>query len=211
MAQLRWWAEKVGKYHMIPHSNRELGLPDRHFNPANKAQELNRGDFERISNKFLRYSVMLQQAFGLRREESIKFIPSYADKGHYIRLKGSWTKGGRPRKIPITHCSQRELLDDVKRIAKGGSLIPKAKLYRHQLSNYDDTTQRLGFRNLHGLRHGYAQRRYEVMTGWKCPKNGGPTSRQMTEQEYAVDQRARLKVSQELGHNRIEITRTYLG
>lgn len=40
-------------------------------------------------------SLQLQQAFGLRREESIKFQPRYADRGDHIALKGSWTKGGR--------------------------------------------------------------------------------------------------------------------
>ena len=40
-------------------------------------------------------SLELQQAFGLRREEAMKFQPSFADQGDHIRLKGSWTKGGK--------------------------------------------------------------------------------------------------------------------
>jgi hypothetical protein len=47
-------------------------------------------------------SLRLQAAFGLRREESIKFRPDYADRSDHIILKGSWTKGGRERAIPIT-------------------------------------------------------------------------------------------------------------
>jgi hypothetical protein len=37
-------------------------------------------------------SLRLQEAFGLRREESIKFRPSAAD---HIAIQSSWAKGGR--------------------------------------------------------------------------------------------------------------------
>ena len=40
-------------------------------------------------------SLELQRAFGLRREEAMKFQPSYADQKDHITLKASWTKGGR--------------------------------------------------------------------------------------------------------------------
>ena len=211
MSQLRWWAEKIGKTSMIDPSNRKLGLPDRRSNPANKAKELSNAEFALIDNEYVRYSVMLQQAFGLRKEEAIKFRPSYADQGQHIRLKGSWTKGGRPRKIPITHYLQRELLDQVRKFAGTGSLIPFDKKYIHQVYIYENVLKKLDLKNLHGLRHGYAQRRYKQLTGWQCPKAGGPTRKQLTKQQYEVDQNVRLKISQELGHNRIEITKTYCG
>jgi len=54
-----------------------------------------------ITDPYVRISLMLQQEFGLRREEAIKFQPAYADKRDHIQLKGSWTKGGRERTIPI--------------------------------------------------------------------------------------------------------------
>ncbi len=40
--------------------------------------------------------------------------------------------------------------------------------------------QKAGLRNLHGLRHAYAQRRYKELTEWEAPINGGPNSRQLT-------------------------------
>ena len=210
-ADLRWWAEKIDKYHLIPSRNLDLNIPNRSYVSPNKAQVLKPEAFERIKDPHLRHSVMLQQVFGLRREECMKFRPSYADQGHHIRLKGSWTKGGRPRCIPITTPEQRVVLDKVRKLVGTGSLIPAEKQYKQQLSYYDSITHRLGFRNLHGLRHGYAQNRYETLTGWKCPKAGGPTKSELSEAQYAVDQIVRLKISRELGHNRIEITRTYLG
>jgi hypothetical protein len=46
-------------------------------------------------------SLRLQAAFGLRREEAVKFQPSYADRGDRLALKASWCKGGRAREIPV--------------------------------------------------------------------------------------------------------------
>ena len=40
-------------------------------------------------------------AFGLRREESLKIQPGWADRGDTLVLKDSWTKGGRSREIPM--------------------------------------------------------------------------------------------------------------
>ena len=65
-----------------------------------------------------------QQAFGLRKEESIKFIPPYADVGDKLILKSSWTKGGLSREIPIRTEAQRQVLREAHALAGKGSLIP---------------------------------------------------------------------------------------
>ena len=211
MADIRWWAEKIGKTHIIHPSNDHYGIPSRDHTPKDKAQFLSEDTFLRIKNEHVRTSVRLQQAFGLRREESIKFRPSYADQKTFIRLKGSWTKGGRPRDIPIAESSQRELLDRVREFVGSGSLIPPECLYKHQAKRYDHCVERAGLRNLHGLRHGYAQRRYLRLTGWHPPSASGPKFSELSTTEQQIDQEVRLKISRELGHNRIEITRVYLG
>jgi hypothetical protein len=56
-------------------------------------------------------------------------MPSYADKGDHLLLKRSWTKGGRPRVIPIRTDTQRSVLQQVHRLAGKGSLIPSTKNY----------------------------------------------------------------------------------
>jgi hypothetical protein len=53
----------------------------------------------------------LQQAFGFRREEAIKFIPAYADRGDHIVLKPTWTQGGKARSVPILTEARREVLN----------------------------------------------------------------------------------------------------
>ncbi|MCY3858576.1 MAG: integrase domain-containing protein [Gammaproteobacteria bacterium] len=211
MTDIRWWAEKVGKSHIMHPSNEHYGIPSRDHLPRDKAQFLSEEVFLRINDDYVRMSVRLQQAFGLRREESIKFRPSYADQETFIRLKGSWTKGGRPRDIPIDEPLQRELLDQVREFAGSGSLIPPECLYKHQLKRYDHYIEKAELKNLHGLRHGYAQRRYLRLTGWYSPYAGGPKYSELTTTQQTTDQKVRMKISRELGHNRIEITRVYLG
>jgi len=49
-----------------------------------------------ITDHHIVASLCLQAAFGLRKEESIKFIVRYADQGDHIRLKASGAKVGKP-------------------------------------------------------------------------------------------------------------------
>ena len=42
-----------------------------------------------VKDEHVRMTLELQRAFGLRREEAIKFIPAYADQGDHVRLKAS--------------------------------------------------------------------------------------------------------------------------
>ena len=126
-------------------------------------------------------------------------------------MKSSWCKGGRARIVPITNDEQRELLDEVRVFAKGGSLIPPELNYVQQLRRYEGQTRRAGLRKLHSLRHGYAQRRFQEITGFPCPAQGGPTSRNLTPDQRALNEKARAMISAELGHSRESITAVYLG
>jgi len=53
----------------------------------------------------------------------MKIQPMVADQGDHLFLKGSWTKGGRERFVPIRTEAQREVLDRARRLAGRGSLI----------------------------------------------------------------------------------------
>ncbi|MCC4621954.1 integrase domain-containing protein [Xanthomonas cassavae CFBP 4642] len=211
MAHLRWWAEKVGKAGILPADNTKLGIPERHHVAhENKVKELD-NKLDRITDPHVRMSLRLQAAFGLRREESIKFQPRYADHGGHIAIKGSWAKGGRDRTVPITTPEQRMVLDEAHRLAGVGSLIPANKTYIQQRHVYDGQCKAAGLSNMHGLRHGYAQTRYLVLTGWKAPAAGGPSTQQLTPVQHSQDQVARQTISRELGHERLQVTTVYLG
>ncbi len=155
-------------------------------------------------------SLELQQAFGLRREEAIKFQPSFADRTDHIVLKPSWTKGGKERVIPIRLGAQRNVLDRAWKLAGFGSLIPSNRSYVQQLRIYERDTVRAGLSRMHGLHHAYAQRRYEEITGWACPAAGGPVKTSLSPEQRAADRDARLVISRELGHEREQITAVYL-
>ncbi|MFJ1300296.1 phage integrase N-terminal domain-containing protein [Pseudomonadota bacterium AL_CKDN230030165-1A_HGKHYDSX7] len=211
MAHLRWWAEKVGKAGILPADNTRLGIPGRRYvTNESKARELG-GGLNRVTNPHVRMSLRLQAAFGLRREESIKFQPRYADRGDHIAIKGSWAKGGRDRTVPITTSEQRAGLDDAHRLAGSGSLIPTHKTYIQQRHAYDGQCKAAGLSNMHGLRHRYAQMRYEALTGWQAPAAGGPSVGRLSPTHRMQDNRVRQTISRELGHERMQITSTYLG
>ncbi|MCB1753867.1 MAG: integrase, partial [Gammaproteobacteria bacterium] len=115
------------------------------------------------------------------------------------------------REIPVRTPTQREILDRTHRIAGRGSLIPAERNYRQQLRIYERHTANAGLSKLHGLRHAYAQSRYEELTGWKSPAAGGPSTGALSRDQRRLDHHARLTISQELGHEREPITAVYLG
>ncbi|MEJ1961586.1 MAG: phage integrase N-terminal domain-containing protein [Gammaproteobacteria bacterium] len=211
IAHLRWWAEKVGKAGVIPPDNAQLAIPQRRFVTNEDRSSSLDGKIERVSDPYVRMSLALQEAFGLRREESIKFQPRYADRGDHIALMASWTKGGRPRAVPITTDEQRAVLDKSHQLARAGSLIPPHKTYIQQRHTYDGQCKAAGLSRMHGLRHRYAQSRYEALTGWKAPAKGGPGARTLASAQLRLDLIARQTISDELGHERIQITAIYLG
>jgi len=212
LSALRWWANKVGKADIMPKNNSAFDIGNRSYvGKESKAQDLDEKRLEKISDPYVRLSLRLQAEFGLRREEAIKFSPNYAIKDDHIKLKASWTKGGRARTVPIRTNEQRRLLEEVGKLAKGGALIPPERNYVEQRNRYDSQVRIARIKNPHGLRHAYAQRRYEEETGWKSPLAGGPSRSDPSADERALDRQARAVISRELGHDRTAITRTYLG
>lgn len=107
-SHLRWWAEKIGETGILPSDNTQLDVAHRRYViNISVARRLGTG-LEQVTDAYVRMSLQLQADFGLRREEAIKFQPSYADRGDHIALKVSWTKGGRERTVPITTAEQRD-------------------------------------------------------------------------------------------------------
>lgn len=212
MTELRWWAEKIGKANVVAKSNDAYGIADRRYvTNVSKARQLTAGDLAQVTDPYSRVSLQLQAAFGLRREESLKIQPAWADRGDRLVLKDSWTKGGRAREIPIRHVEQRQVLDEAKRVAGRGSLIPADRSYVQQLRRFEYQCDRAGIHRVHGHRHQYAQERYRELTGWSAPAAGGPRSKELTREQKLIDRDARLTISRELGHEREQVTAIYCG
>lgn len=209
---LRWWAEKVNKPNVVHRDNAVYGVAERGEITRNRAQTLDHAKLATIECPHIKAAVMLQVAFGLRREEAMKFQPQAAARADHIALQASWTKGGRARTVPVTTLEQRHVLEHVLRLVPGaGSLIPADMSYVEHLKRFEYQTLKAGLRNTHGFRHAYAQQRYAVLTGQPCPLAAGKRWADMNGTERAADRAARHRISAELGHGRLKITDTYLG
>lgn len=214
LAVIRWLFEKIGKPEVVK-DNAVYGIENRQYvTNQNKSTSLNDLDLSKV-DPFIAQSLRLQNCFGLRREESMKFQPVYAldgqkiENAQYILLKSSWTKGGRARTIPIFSEQQRQELRNAFTLVQNGSLIPSHKTYKSHLSNFEAVTHQLGIGRTHGLRHSYAQKRYLELMGFECPAVGG--SRSLSADEITKDKQMRMLISEELGHSRLNITSIYLG
>ena len=211
MAHIRWWANRIGRPAVVP-SNGALGIANREYvTNEDRSVVLDPEKLARVRDAHVAMALRLEAAFGLRREEAIKFTPARDDRGDRIRLKGSTTKGGRPREVPILKDSQRKLLDEARRLVGSGALIPPERNYRQQLKIYESQTREAGLYRMHGLRNGYAARRYAEITGWKAPAAGGPRRRSLTGARRRIDTEARKTIAEELGRSRIGVLGVYLG
>jgi len=211
LSVIRKLADLIHKPQLVP-SNNQLNIGKRSY-VSEKNRALVNPDFSNITDKYIKISLELQRVFGLRREESLKIKPHLADKNDYLQLQPSWCKGGRGRNVPIQTDEQRYWLDQAKVIVGkfGNSLIPDNKNYIQQRYIYDKQVQQAGLKNLHGLRHAYAQNLYKKITGLDAPINGGPTSKQLNPEHKKLDHQARMVITEELGHSRRQIVKNYCG
>ena len=211
MSALRWWAERVGRPGVVG-TNAAHGIGERRYvTNEDRSRRLDAQQLAQVKDAHVRMALQLQAVFGLRREEAIKFTPAYADRGDRVRIKASWAKGGRAREIPIWNEHQRPVLDAARCLAGGGALIPGGRNYIAQRKVYERQTDAAGLARMHGLRHAYAQGRYEDLTGWKAPAAGGPRRRSLSPAKRRIDRAARLAIARELGHGRTAVVAQYCG
>ena len=211
MAHLRWLAEKIDRRDLIAKDNAHYGIGNRSFVGKDKSLTFTDDAIQQIKDPHVAASALLQKEFGLRREEAMKIIPTTADQGSSLALKSTWCKGGRAREIPINTQSQRCAIDNAKAVAGRGSLIPANLMYKNQVNVFEREMRTVGLSRSHGARHAYAQNRYLELTGRQPPTRGGTSYKNLSDSDKLVDRQARRQVSAELGHERIQITATYLG
>ena len=127
------------------------------------------------------------------------------------------TKGGRsgasaPRWIAVTD----QVLDALDRASESSpkgsrNLLAPDESYKDFIQAVvrpaRDILHEQGLKGFHELRAAYACERYEQLTGFSAPVNGGRGHRD----DRTRDQSARQQISHELGHNRIDVVRAYIG
>jgi integrase len=214
MSDLRWIAKKYNISQEIPSSNAKLNIPKRNLvSNTDKSRSLTEGNLSRVTDQNIKMSLILQREFGLRRCESIKIKLHQAVQGHELKLKGSWCKNGRPRTIKIEYPEQWAAIEQVKTYLgkERRSLIPNDKTYVQQKNVYEYQVKSAGIDKGHGIRHAYAQRLYQDITGFACSVKGGPTRQERTCEKKRLDKMARHFISEALGHSRVDVVAIYCG
>jgi len=149
-----------------------------------------------IKAQALEKSVMLQREFGLRLRESLAIkreTIQQALKTGNLHLTGQdGTKNSRTRDIPVKTEEQKELLKSIANFQKENnlkSLAPVEHLreqysFAKNMQNTFNKSNSNSYYHFHGERHAYAQQRLS-------------------------EGAEKLTVSNELGHNREEVTKIY--
>lgn len=163
---------------------------------------------------------LLAYRLGLRRKEAalldVRIAYSEASKqGHVDVTRG--TKGGRGRAVARLVPANREVLQLLKAIADflpatDRCLVPADTRYQKfslSLSNIVlPALKSQGITRLHDLRAAYACKRYQSITRCPAPCNRKPGDALA---DKSTDCQARTRISQELGHDRIQIANSYVG
>lgn len=203
---------------------KDFGIPERSgIAVENKAISIT--EHERITsslNDRMSAIVDLQRDLGLRLKESClinaKDVYKQAVEHGMVRIEAG-TKGGRVRDVQITSDRQIEALRVAAELqGKHYSMTPSDQTYiQFQRDMYKEVGQ-----GMHGERHHYAQARYEQIISVKAPIAAGIEHKDRhdfiakelnisKDEAKKLDHAARLQVSEELGHGRIQITNSYLG
>lgn len=121
------------------------------------------------------------------------------------------TKGGRQRWVPVRHADQFDAIQVAAGAqADGRSLVPgwsSWAQWRHGgLRDGREILKQYGISGYHDLRAAYACARYTELTGQPAP-----VCRQGTADDDVDDLAARQTISQELGHDRVQVVSAYIG
>ncbi|MCK9608448.1 MAG: integrase domain-containing protein [Methylomonas sp.] len=205
---------------------RDCGIPKRCYIPeSSKAMPQSQHDQLQTSVDDKRIAVLLnlQRTLGLRFKESAlldaqKALRQAQREGRITVFSG--TKGGKRRHVPVS-AEAMEALKTAATLQDGPSMVPANLRYVDFRDHCYSQAQQQPFQ-FHGQRHHYAQQRYETLTGVPAPINTSIAvsdwhsymatrlNIDLTAAE-ALDQRARSILSQELGHERLEVVRVYIG
>lgn len=164
--------------------------------------------------------VLLARATGMRlREAILADLPRLSREANELGRVNiqDGTKGGRagasaPRWIAVDD-HVRVALGFARQVSPAGSrnLIAPNERYLEILQEFvrpaRDILHGHNLKGFHELRAAYACERYEQITHYPAPINGG----QCCQVDRNLDREARRQISYELGHRRIDVVAAYIG
>ena len=155
--------------------------------------------------------------FGLRKEEAMLFKPHLDfDEENSVLLITRGTKGGKHRVVLVETPEQLAAVIEVRErcYSKNDSTIPRMQKslmswtrYFYRVCHKSGLTKKNGL-TAHGLRHGYAHRSYELLTG---NKSAAVNANQPPLTDTIKDKIARAIISRQMGHVRTSIVSAYIG
>lgn len=164
--------------------------------------------------------VLLTRTTGMRlREAILADLPRLRREAELLgRINiQDGTKGGRsgasaPRWVMVNDevKAALELARKASPTASRNLLAPSetyAMLLQHTVLPAREILHEYGLKGFHELRAAYACERYEYLTGYAAPVNGGYGYRI----DRNLDQQARQQISLELGHYRVDVVSAYVG
>ena len=228
----RIFSEWIGKNNMIKKSEMYCSSPEvvKRSQVAQEDKSWSAKDIDMPTlllqieaySKHAAAQILMINAFGLRRNEALCFKPNLnwltteRDGMGYIRVRDG-TKGGRERIIMVETPQQEHALLYAKQVAgkqKNASICypyitleQAVQRYNYIMRKFGLTKAELGVTG-HGLRHQYANDRYEKLSGMQSPVRGG-NKKSIKDKDADID--ARYQVSEELGHSRLSVTAAYYG
>ena len=203
-------------------SNSDKSVPEAAYKAAIKKLEQSSKDMDNRVAAVLQ----LQHDLGLRKEEAFKLIPSRDQIGGDRILVSAGAKGGKERIVPLSPAGKQALENAEKVAGKGHGLIPRGmsekifeSYFYRTLGQVGLTKSRCGASS-HGLRHAYAQHRYEQIAGFKSrvkfetrEEFESAAFKAAGEKWRERDHEARQLLKVELGHgpDRDDVVAQYLG
>lgn len=213
LGHLRWWARMIGKDGLVLPTNAAYGLATRSAVGTGHRGTL---DLEaligRVPDERTRLSLALQWEFGLSPEESIKFAAARAVREDAVVVPASWGSRRKGRTVPVRWVSQRALLGVVRAASGDGPLIAPGRSYvGHRADVYEPLAERFRVGRAHGLRWGYARRRFLEEVGVKCAAAGGPGYVDLDDATRASARRATAALAAEMGVVHVVVREVFLG
>lgn len=175
-------------------------------------------------DQYVGMQLKMMWAFGIRRKEAICFKPRINDRGEFIEVgEGAviflkeGTKGGRARVADFDFmqdaAGRRAVLDEAKLMVgsedahlgrPNQTLVQNIKHFEYVMQKFGITKDGLGVTS-HGLRHQAMNDGYEELAGCPSPVRGGKC------EDKTLDDNARIRMTQNAGHIRTQITSAYYG
>lgn len=234
LSGVRTVANHFGNERIAP-DNRAFGLENRVY-VTNQDKSVPQAVYERavtvlkssdnIQEQRVAAQLMLQRELGLRKEESFKFNPERAHLSDGRVYISDGTKGGRERVLHTVTARAVDAIAYAKTVVSGANTMANTmterqwnNLFYRTITAHGITKEQCGA-SAHGLRHAYAQERYQALSGFAAPaKFATRAAFRENAQRVAgsawrkMDQDARLLLKGELGHgpDRDDVVSVYVG